>query len=223
MLQQVQLREGTSVFTSGGKEVGKVNRFIIDPATEEVTHIVVEKGWLLPEDKVVPFEMVRSATEDKVVLKENLDDFNELPPFEETHFVRANREGDRGAGRTPPDSYVPAYYWYPPPYGYMGYPAYGLGSAAWPPTVTQQNIPANTVPLKDGSNVISSDGRHVGDVERLLVEPDSGKVTHLLISQGLLFKDHKMIPTNWVQAVEEDKVNLKVSSRVLEDLPPYKG
>lgn len=46
------------------------------------------------EDKVVPLEMVRSATEDKVVLNEGLDDFNELPPLEETHFVRARRGGD---------------------------------------------------------------------------------------------------------------------------------
>ncbi len=216
---KLEIKEGTPVFTSNGKEVGKVNRFVLNPETDEVTHIVVEKGWLLPEDKVVPFEMIDSASEDKIVLKKDIDDFDQLPSFEETRFVRAN--GGEGipvtGGRT---YYAPAYYWYPPPNGYIGYPAYGLPYPTWPPTVTQQNIPENTVPLKDGSNVISSDGKHVGDVERLFIEPDSHKVTHFLISQGLLFKDHKVVPTNWVKSVEENKVNLTVSSKLLEDLPP---
>jgi hypothetical protein len=119
--------------------------------------------------------------------------------------------------------YAPSYYWYPPPTGYVGYPAYGLPYPSWPPVVIQQNIPENTVPLKDGSNVISADGKHVGDVERLFVEPDSHKVTHFLISQGRLFKDRKVVPTNWVKSVEENKVNLTVSARLLEDLPSYQS
>ena len=67
----MELREGTRVFTPGGEEVGRVNRFVLDPATNEVTHIVIQKGWLLPEDKVVPFDLVRSATEERVVLNED--------------------------------------------------------------------------------------------------------------------------------------------------------
>jgi uncharacterized protein YrrD len=70
--------------------------------------------------------------------------------------------------------------------------------------------------------VISSAGKHVGDVERLFLEPEFRNVTHFLIRQGLLFKDPKMVPVNWVKSVEENKVNLTVSSGVLEDLPAYK-
>ncbi len=217
---KLEIKEGTPVFTSDGKEVGKINRFVLNPATDEITHIVVQKGRLLPEDTVVPFEMIDSTSEDKVVLKEDAKDFDQLPPFEETHFVQANS----GNGIPVTGSrtyYAPAYYWYPPPNGYIGYPAYGLPYPTWPPSVTQQNIPENTVPLQNGSNVISSDEKHVGDVERLFVEPHSKKITHFLISHGVLFKDHKMVPVNWVQSVEENKVHLTVSAEVLKDLPPY--
>lgn len=86
---------------------------------------------------------------------------------------------------------------------------------------TQQNIPGNTVPLQEGTNVLDSDGEHVGDVERLFVEPDSNTVTHFLISQGLLFKNHKLIPANWIRFVSEDNVQLSVSSQLLESLPDY--
>jgi uncharacterized protein YrrD len=221
MVSKELLKEGTHVFTSDGKEVGKVNRFVLDPATDEVTHVVVEKGWLLPEDKVVPFEMVASATEDKVVLKENIDDFEKLPPFEESHFVSASAK-DTDPTRYGTYPYAPAYYWYPPPAGYIGYPAYGLGYASWPPIEMQRNIPADAVALKEGTDVMSADGKHVGAVDRLFVDPNSNKVTHFLISQGL-FKDPKLVPTSWIRSVNEDQVELTVSSEKLERLPAYQA
>jgi uncharacterized protein YrrD len=217
----MELKEGTSVFTASGEEVGKINRVVLNPATNEVTHIVVQKGWLLPEDKVVPLRMVSSATEDRVVLNEDTGDFEQLPPFEETHYVELS-EDDINPAERPTHRYAPAYYLYPPA-GYIGYPTYGLGYYGWPPVETIQNIPGNTIPLKEGSNVISSDDKHVGDVERLLVDPDSNRATHFLVSQGLLFKDQKLVPADWVRSVEEDKVRLTVPSRVLERLPAYEG
>jgi uncharacterized protein YrrD len=217
----MELKEGTSVFTSSGDEVGKINRFVLDPATNEVTHIVVQKGWLLPEDKVVPIAMISTATEERVVLNQKAEDLDQLPPFEETHFVELTDEELR-----PTDSaafrYAPAYYWYPPS-GYIGYPGFGPGYYGWPPVETTRNIPADTVPLKEGADIISSDGEHVGDVERLFVDSESNKATHFVISEGLLFKERKLIPAHWIRSIEEDKVHLAVPSRLLERLPAYQS
>lgn len=217
----MELKEGTSVFTPGGDEVGKINRFVLEPATNEVTHIVVQKGWLLPEDKVVPIAMISTATDKRVVLNQNIGDLDQLPPFEETHFV------ELAAGEIRPTDastyrYAPAYYWYPPS-GYIGYPGFGPGYYGWPPVETTRNIPADTVSLKEGADVISSDGEHVGDVERLFVDPESNKATHFLISEGLLFKERKLIPAHWIRSVEENKVNLAVPSGILERLPAYQS
>jgi uncharacterized protein YrrD len=235
---KVELKEGTSVFTSGGEEVGKVNRIVLDPATHEVTHLVVQKGWLFSEDKVVPFEMVNSASEDRVVLNENIENFDELPPFEESHYIRTRdadlspgerstsleeARGDRtidsdvSRGGRPRYSFAPAYYWYPP-HGYVGYP---LGYYGWPPMETVRNIPEDTIPLREGTDVMSSDGKHVGDVERLFVEPESSRATHFVISQGVFFPDRKLVPAHWVKSVTEDQVNLAVSADLLESLPAY--
>jgi len=219
---KVELKEGTSVFTSGGEEVGKINRFVLDPTTNEVTHIVVQKGWLFTEVKVVPFDRVRTATEDRVILNEDIGDYNQLPPFEERHYVQIEQDSNaQASGHDPAYRSARAYYWYPP-HGYLGYPAYGLGYPYWQPTTVQQNIPADTVPLQEGVDIISSDDEHVGDVERLLVDPDSNRATHFVISQGLLFKDRKLIPASWIRSADEDKVHLIVSSDLLERLPAYK-
>ena len=246
-MDKFQLREGADVFTPRDEQVGKVTGFVLDPATNEVTHIVVQKGWLLLEDKVVPFEMVNSATEDRVVLNEGISSFEELPSFEETHFLRTRETNMPTAGESthhrevddispateisretsvdadvnevdrPSSTYAPSYYWYPPQ-GYIGYP---IGYYGLPPMETVRNIPEDTVPLKEGTDIISSDGEHVGDVERLFVEPGSNKATHFVISQGVFFKDRKLVPAHWVRSIDEDTIQLSVTAQVLEQLPSY--
>ncbi|HJQ14015.1 MAG TPA: PRC-barrel domain-containing protein [Anaerolineales bacterium] len=218
----MELKEGTSVFTPGGEEVGKVNRFVVDPATNEVTHIVIQKGWLLPEDKVVPFEMVNTATEERVVLSEEVGDFDSLPPFEERQFVRAAEDepGDATPTADPKYQYTPAYYWYPAQSN-IGFPGIALGHYAWPSGEKKRNIPEDTIPLREGTNIMSSNGESVGSVERLFLEEGSNKVTHFVISQGVLFKDRKLVPAHWVKSVDEDAVSLAVSSKLLEGLPSY--
>jgi uncharacterized protein YrrD len=88
---------------------------------------------------------------------------------------------------------------------------------------TVQNIPKNKISLKEGTDVMRSDGEHVSDVERLFVEPESNRATHFVISQGVLFKDRKLIPAHWVRSIDEDRVQLSVSSELLEQLPSYEG
>ncbi|MGE5374406.1 MAG: PRC-barrel domain-containing protein [Bacteroidota bacterium] len=218
------LKEGTSVFSSDGKELGKINRIVLNPDTNEITHIVVQKGWLFAEDKVIPYNRVRSATGDKVVIDKSVDDFDQLPPFEETHYVGVSARD--AAARTMPaeaypgDVFVPGFYWYPP-YGYAGSQASGLPYYTWPRTETEQNIPANTVPLQEGAKVISADDKHIGNVDRLLVGPNSSHVTHFVIAEGLFFKDKKLVPANWIKTVSNDEVRLNVSADILNRVPSY--
>ncbi len=218
---EIEIKEGTSVFTSDGKEVGKINRFVLDPGTNEVTHVVVQKGWLLPEDKVVPTAMISTATDERVVLNQKVTDLDQLPPFEETHYLELT---DADLNPTGPSRYryAPAFYWYPPS-GFIGYPGFGTAYYGWPAVETTRNIPADTVPLKEGSAVVSSDDKQVGDVERLFVDAETNQATHFLISKGLLFKERKLIPAHWIKSVEEDKVRLTVPAGLLERLPSYKS
>lgn len=244
-MDKFELREGADVFTARDEQLGKINAFVLNPVTNEVTHIIVQKGGLLTEDKVLPFDTVTSATEDKVVLNESIENFDELPAFEETHYIRTPEadvsrggnpryntgqpsrleepgrdesiEADISRGGQPRSTSAPVYYWYPPR-GYIGYP---IEYSGLPPMETVQNIPENTISLKEGTDVMSSDGEHVGDVERLFVEPESNRATHFVISQGVLFKDRKLIPTHWVRSIGEDKIDLSVTSQVLEQLPSY--
>ncbi len=214
----LQLKEGTGVFTSSGQRVGRLDRLVLDPATNEVTHIVVKKGRLLSEDKVVPMTMVRTASTDRVELNQDISDFNKLPPFEEKHYVpAADIQGQQAAKDATTSS--PAYYWVPP-LGHAGYPDYGLDPFTWPAVDSTHKIAEHAIVLKKGGKVIASDGKHVGYVERWFLEADSDKVSHLLVSHRLL-PDRKLVPAAWLKSVDEHSVHLTVPSGVVEGLRPY--
>jgi uncharacterized protein YrrD len=42
---------------------------VLDPQTKKAIHIVVRKGFLFTEDKVVPISFISDATEDRVTLR----------------------------------------------------------------------------------------------------------------------------------------------------------
>jgi uncharacterized protein YrrD len=217
MFKKMEFTEGMAVFTVDGKQVGRVSRFVLEPITNEVTHIVVQKGWLLHEDKVVALKLIASVRDDRVIFSGDVSDFNQLPPFEEKHFDRNTEAMEWGDDSTDKNSL--SYYWDTPHISHTSIdfiPDYHK-----PPVQIKRNIPEETIPLRDGAEVISSDGKHAGHIERLLIEPGLNRATDFVIKYGVLFKQRKIIPTYWVKSVEEGKVYLQVSSHALERLPSY--
>src|SRR3970282_1173653 len=88
-LVEMQFRQHALVYTFDGKNVGRIDRIVLDPQTKDVTHLVVRKGFLLTEDKVVPVDLIGAATEKGVTLRAEASDLEALPLFAETHYVRA--------------------------------------------------------------------------------------------------------------------------------------
>ncbi len=202
--------EGADVITTDGEKIGTVDRVIIDPADKEISHIVVGEGLFFATGKVIPIEMVASTTKDEVRLEKEVDELDSVPVFEEAQFVQLGEEEQ-------PFRDVDALYWYPPVGGWwnmgniLGYamPQYVLKA--------ERNVPEGTVALEEGANVITQDGEHVGHVKK--VETEADRVTHLVISAGLLFTEQKAIPSQWIQEVRENEVLLSVDSETLENLP----
>ncbi|MEZ4769278.1 MAG: PRC-barrel domain-containing protein [Caldilineales bacterium] len=220
----MQFKPGTHVWTSDGEDAGTVDRVIIRPDTKEVTHIVVRKGFLFSEDKVVPMSLVGPATADKVTLREDEEDLEKLPDFEESYYVPA----EEGIPQTPSaKTQVRSLYLYPPvgiQWGRSVYNPYGASKESGPPHYILQrerNIPAGTIPLRQGARVIGSDGEHIGDIERVFTDAITDRATHLLISEGLILKSRKLIPTIWLGRVFEDEVHLLVTSKYVDSLPDY--
>ena len=214
----MQFDQGASIFTADGKEVGHIDRVVIDPKTKEVTHIVIRKGFLFVKDKVVPIDLIAAGKEGRITLHIDKDKLEQLPDFEETHFVVLD---ERDLGRDAESAArgnAPSLYWYPP---YVEAPMAPMMSLRQPAYVaeTRTNIPQDTVAVVEGAKVITRDGKHVGNVEQVLTDSRADRVTHFLIARGLLKKEKKLIPAGWLDRLGEDELRLAVGSNTVERLP----
>lgn len=211
----MQFKRDAQVYTSDGHVVGHIDRVVLNPKTKEVTHVVVRKGILFTEDKLVPLSLIASATKNRVTLRPNAGDLNALPLFEETHYIPLD-EAEAKAAAYPPDLAMPLY-WYGSLggtwAGYIPQPAYRAE--------TEQNIPDNTIAVKEGAKVFSADDKHVGSVERVFTDSMTDRATYLVIAHGTILKEKKSIPMSWVRTVTEDEVHLNVGESVLNNLREY--
>ena len=210
-------KTGVDVYSSDNEKIGTLHRVVMDPKTKEVTHIVVKEGLLFTEDKVVPMDLVGSVTDDRISLQGSKEHLDELPVFEETHYVRPDSTTE---GAVDPDTL----YWNPP----ADWSAAGFGRypvAFFPQSLyvqkTEKNIPEGMIALAQGAKVVAEDGEHVGNIETLITDPKDDRVTHVVVSSGLLLKERKIIPAYWLSSVSDDEVHLSVESRLLERLPEY--
>ena len=205
-------KKGVDVFSSDDEKIGTLDRVVMDPKTKEVTHIIIREGFLFTEDKVVPLDLIGSVTDERIALQGSKEHLDELPDYEETHFVPRDATVDDDMNTL---------YWNPPVDAWSGSGRYPI----YPPSLyvrrTEKNIPEGMVALAEGAKVLSEDGEQVGNIETLVTDPNE-HVTHVVISSGLLMKERKIIPAYWLESVAEDEVHLSVESRLLERLPEYR-
>lgn len=211
MESQMQLQKNATVLSADGESIGHIDRVVLNPETKVVTHLVVNKGNLFKsDDKVMPIDLVAETNEAQIVLREEAGTLRSFPPFEERHIV--DTEADVEKGSSEPEG---------PPIVF-GAPGVGvtLGPTSGEKFTTQieQNIPDGTVAMKEGAKVITSEGKRVGNVERVIADAPEERATHLLVSTGLFAKETKMIPITWVKLWGEDEVQLRVQKDAIEEL-----
>lgn len=215
----MKLKNNADVYTQDGEKAGEIARVVIDPDTYEITHLIVEKGFLFTENKVVPINLVSTTSEERVDLRLKEDELDQLHNLVETQFIPADTT--RAYRQSIRDIPHPIY-WYPPSgtvwWTQGGYPGYAI-----PPYVArrEQQIPEGMVALEEGAKVISRDGEHIGDVEQVLTDPETNYATHLVIAEGFLLKEHKMVPTLWIKEVQADEIRLSISADLFEQVPTY--
>jgi sporulation protein YlmC with PRC-barrel domain len=202
----MQFNQNATIFSADSKEVGHLERVVIDPATKALTHIVIRKGLLNAKDKVIPVDMISAAVPDSIGLRLTADRLDELSDYEETRYSQGS-DGWSGPAMQGAS-------------GYMDNPNTPMTTA---PTLKEKviNIPPNTVALKEGAQVNTADGKHIGKLEQVLTSPESGQVTHLRISHGVLRKESKLIDALWIDTIEEKTVTLNTDSATVEQLPDY--
>lgn len=211
MITKIQLQKNASVLAADGRQLGSLERVVLNPESNVLTNIVVRTGNLLKHDeKVVPIELIAETADHQILLREEAGDLEGFPPFEERRLVDEYGKRNKPASSSSVPPIVNGY-------SVMSTPMMSVPDGRVI-TRIEQNIPAGTVAMKEGAKVVSADGKHVGVVERVLADPVAERITGLLVSRGLLVRDVKLVPIRWVMSVGEEEVRLRVGRDSVEDL-----
>jgi sporulation protein YlmC with PRC-barrel domain len=169
---------------------GKVSRLIIDPATETVTHLVIEPKHRLGVGRLVPLDLVDTTAGD-IRLRCTVEEFGTLEPAQETELI-----DDITGGLNAP-----------------------MGTTSPMPVILQDVVPLGEADVDRGDPVHALDGE-IGRVQGFLVNPDDHRVTHVLLHEGHLWGRKKAsIPVSAVTGVENG-IRLSLTKKQVEDLPP---
>jgi len=174
---------------------GKVSRVIIDPATETVTHLVIEPKHRLGVGRLVPLDLVDTTAGD-IRLRCTVDEFCELEPAQETELIDDVTAGLGIGGLNAP-----------------------MGVVSPVQTILEDVVPLGEADIDRGDPVHALDGE-IGRVHGLLVDPHDHRVTHVLLEEGHLWGRKKVsIPASAVTGVEHG-IRLSLTKKQVEDLPP---
>jgi sporulation protein YlmC with PRC-barrel domain len=174
---------------------GEVSRIIVDPATETVTHLVIEPKHRRELARLVPVDLVDAAAGD-IRLRCTLAEFDKLDAAEELAPVENVLGGLGVGGMMPP----------------MGIPATVT-------TVVYETVPVGETDVGPGERVHAIDGE-IGRVLGFLVDPDDHRMTHVLLQEGHLWGRKKVaIPVSAVTGVENG-IRLNLTKEQVEGLPP---
>lgn len=214
----MEFKQHVVVLNADGQELGRLARVVIEPKSNEVTHLVIRRGWLTVHDKVLPLERVEIGAEDGIIVRLTLDEFDQLPDLEEAQFVTVDESKLGKSEETDAARPLPAIYWLPTsPHSPL------LPNVSGPTfrATSHLNIPAGTVAVKEGAQVIARDGKRAGQVDEVLTADKGERITYVLISSGQWVKEKKLIPISWIETLGENEVHLAVESGTIDRLPAY--
>lgn len=209
MSATMEFNEGTEVLSAGGDKLGTIERLVIDPRTREVTHLVLSKGFVLPEERVVSTDLVAVAKDAVVTLDEEID-LDDLPPFEETHYLPV---GEGAHKRYYPTMSAMPLMWGFPYGGIVGTSSTHLMPPQRTP-VTERNIPEPGVAVGDDADVVTADGEAIGSVAGVATDGD-GRLVSIQVDPGW-FREEQTIPAHFISSLDETTVELAVDAIALE-------
>jgi hypothetical protein len=192
---------------------GRSEYVLINPASENITHVVVREDSSHGAEYIVPLGLVDEMADGRMRLRCSRAELEKLAPFAKTKIVKQEVSeifmGSRGA----PGDYgiVPTnYYW----------PYVTVGKTEYVPEIRRQ-VPRGELAMGRDLRIEATDGS-VGRVDEFVVNPDSGHITHVVMHEGRLFRRRDVaIPISDVGDTHEKTLFLKLTKAQVGSLPTY--
>jgi sporulation protein YlmC with PRC-barrel domain len=214
---------GAHVVTSDGKDVGKIEKLVVDPESGAVRLVVLRKGLLLTRDVEVRVEELQADPDGRVRLSYTAEQVDRLPEFVESEYTAPTAGYESPLGHSA-DSLV----WS------SGYAPGGVPTAGYTPPQPslvpdapdrataaeiadfQLNRDLTNAVIEEGDAVLSRDGEKVGEVHSVTVDLETRRPTRLVVRQGFLFTEDVELPWTAIDGVDDGKVYLTLSKGEVE-------
>lgn len=190
-------------------EFGSVKDLLIDPLKESVTHVVVEnkhKGVQL----IIPIDEFDYTSDSVLNVELTAEELDEFPPFLVQEFISIPAKDSDFAFWGADPSMTNSYTMFP----YVmheGRPSVGI---------TKEVIPKGELKLRKGLTVKDLEGKTVGRVDELIVDPEDENITHIVMRTGHLFGVKEVaVPSVHISSYEKDAIILSINSNQIETLP----
>ncbi|MGA9776450.1 MAG: PRC-barrel domain-containing protein [Candidatus Dormiibacterota bacterium] len=205
--ETTQFTIGSEVECSDGV-CGVLRRVVVDPEGREVTHLAIEPKLWRGMGRLVSMDLVEVAGE-QVRLRCTLSEFETLEEADEIRLTG----GIGGTGG--------AWGFGTGLAGSTGMSAMGGGMGGMnlgPQAVASDRVPMGEVEVHRGDHVHATDG-DIGRVQGVLVNSSDHRVTHVLLAEGHLWGQKRvLIPIDAVTSVD-DGVVLNLTKDEVRDLP----
>lgn len=183
---------------------GESSIIILNPATREVSHFVVQDKTFPDRDqRLVPVDQVVETSRTLIRLRCTKAELAGMDHFFDSHYAATQKE--------------PAIDW-SVDYTVRSVPRATLTERRYAEE-TVEHIPPGELAVGRGTRVEAKDGP-VGHLAELVVDPESGHISHLVLEKGHLWgKKEVTIPVSAIDFGGEEAVYLKLTKKAIEQLP----
>lgn len=192
---------GAQVHCTDG-HCGKLVKVVVDPTTQRVTDLIVEKGFLLKHDRVLPVSVVERATEKDIFLNIRSNELERYGEYREYYIKEPSPDAASRSSRTDWEMGVPQVV----------------------PMIrrrVREGIATGKAVIERATDVDNLE-KTIGHVDHILADRESGQITHLVMRRGLI-PEHVVVPMHLVERVDEDAIFTSVTQEELKELPRYKA
>lgn len=193
----MELPLNAEVYCADGR-CGYSTYVVLNPLTEQVTHLVVKAKRFPHTEYLVSLDYVTEARPHSIQLRCTQHELAAMAPFFAKEFVQVATSQYNG------DPFL-----------------------SWPLVlpkteyleVEHEHIPREELAVHRGTPVKAKDGP-VGRVDEFLVNPTNGHITHLVLREGHLWGQKDVtIPVSHIDRIKEETVYLNLTQHDIEKLP----
>jgi sporulation protein YlmC with PRC-barrel domain len=180
---------------------GYATALVLDPATNVATHLVIDPKGHGHDEYLLPLDQVAESSPKRIDVRCSRHELDQLAPF--TKLVKVEAQGlDMMDAQALMGSES---------HSGIGFQDFSFAGGGSSEMVEVEAIPESELAVRHGIPVEATDGT-VGEVDGFVIEPETRRITHLVLREGHLFsKKDVEIPVSEIDRIGELAVHLNIS------------